>query len=66
MTTTRGLQIGYLRQDDDLDAGTSVRANVLGGMADHEWAADSGTREVVQVLLAGLDLDRQVAEPLRR
>jgi ATP-binding cassette subfamily F protein uup len=29
-------------------------------MADHEWAADSGTREVVQVLLAGLDLDRRV------
>jgi ATP-binding cassette subfamily F protein uup len=60
VTTTRGLQIGYLRQDDDLDPGTSVRANVLGGMADHEWAADSSTRDVVQVLLAGLDLDREV------
>jgi ATP-binding cassette subfamily F protein uup len=60
VTTTRGLPIGYLRQDDDLNAGTSIRANVLGGMADHEWAADSSTREVVQVLLAGLDLDRRV------
>jgi ATP-binding cassette subfamily F protein uup len=60
VTSARGLHMGYLRQDDDLDEGTSVRANVLGGMADHEWAADSGTREVVQVLLAGLDLDRRV------
>jgi ATP-binding cassette subfamily F protein uup len=60
VTTARGLQIGYLRQDDDLDAGSSVRANVLGGRADHEWAADSSTREVVHVLLAGLDLDRTV------
>jgi ABC transport system ATP-binding/permease protein len=61
VTSARGLVIGYLRQDDDLDAGTSVRSNVLGGMDDHEWAADSRTREVVQVLLAGLDLDREVA-----
>jgi ATP-binding cassette subfamily F protein uup len=61
VTTARGLVIGYLRQDDDLDPGTSVRSNVLGGLADHEWAADSRTREVVQVLLAGLDLDREVS-----
>ena len=27
-------------------------------MADHEWAADPATREVVQVLLAGVALDR--------
>jgi ATP-binding cassette subfamily F protein uup len=60
VTSARGLHVGYLRQDDDLDEGTSVRANVLGGLADHEWAADSSTREVVQVLLAGLDLDRRV------
>jgi ATP-binding cassette subfamily F protein uup len=61
VTTARGLQIGYLRQDDDLDERATVRANVLGGMADHEWAADSRTREAVQVLLAGLDLDRAVS-----
>jgi ATP-binding cassette subfamily F protein uup len=37
-----------------------VRAAVLGDRADHEWAADTTTREVVEVLLAGLDLDRIV------
>ena len=39
----------------------TVREVVLGGRADHEWAADTATREVVEELLAGLDLDRTVA-----
>src|SRR5262252_8520084 len=39
VTVTRGLQIGFLRQDDDLDPAATVRAVVLGGRADHEWAA---------------------------
>jgi ABC transport system ATP-binding/permease protein len=60
VTQARGLPIGYLRQDDDLHPESSVRANVLRGRADHEWAADASMREVVQVLLAGLDLDRPV------
>jgi ATP-binding cassette subfamily F protein uup len=62
VTRARGLEIGYLRQDDDLDESATVRRNVLGGRADHEWAADARTREAVQVLLAGLDLDRDVAD----
>ena len=33
---------------------------VLGGKADHEWAADATTREVVEELLAGVSLDRVV------
>jgi ATP-binding cassette subfamily F protein uup len=35
-----------------------VRHAVLGDRADHEWAADATTRETVEVLLAGVDLDR--------
>ena len=31
------------------------------GASDHEWAADPRTREVVEVLLAGVTLDRAVA-----
>jgi ATP-binding cassette subfamily F protein uup len=60
VTKARGLHIGYLRQDDDLHPESSVRANVLRGMADHEWAADASLREVVQVMLAGVDLDRPI------
>ncbi len=57
---TRGLQVGYLDQRDELDDNHTVREVVLGGKADHEWAADSTTREVVEVLLAGVSLDRAV------
>jgi ATP-binding cassette subfamily F protein uup len=56
----RGLHLGYLDQRDLLDDTHSVREVVLGGKADHEWAADVTTREVVEVLLAGVSLDRVV------
>ena len=61
VSRSRGLHIGYLTQGDDLDPAATVRAAVLRGKADHEWAADSTTREVVEVLLAGVSLDRVVA-----
>ena len=56
----RGLLIGHLRQHDELDDTHTVREAVLAGRSDHEWAADSRTREVVEVLLAGVTLDRAV------
>src|SRR4051794_8019353 len=56
----RGLHLGYLSQGDDLDPQATVRVAVLEGRADHEWAADPVTREVVEVLLAGVGLDRVV------
>jgi ATP-binding cassette subfamily F protein uup len=56
----RGLLVGYLRQGDDLVDTHTVRESVLGGLSDHEWAADPRTREVVEVLLAGISLDRAV------
>ena len=57
----RGLLVGYLRQTDELVDTHTVREAVLAGRSDHEWAADAGTREVVEVLLAGVTLDRAVA-----
>ena len=60
ISRTRGLHLGYLDQRDLLDDTHTVREVVLGGKADHEWAADSTTREVVEVLLAGVSLDRVV------
>ncbi len=60
VSQSRALRLGYLTQGDGLDPGASVRAVVLGERDDHEWAADSTTREVVEVLLAGIDLDRMV------
>ncbi|QIX27997.1 ABC-F family ATP-binding cassette domain-containing protein [Nocardioides sp. JQ2195] len=60
VSKTRGLHIGYLHQGDELVDTHSVREAVLGGRDDHEWAADATTREVVEVLLAGVSLDRPV------
>ena len=60
VSRNRGLQLGYLTQGDDLRPDATVREEVLQGRADHEWAADATTREAVEVLLAGVSLDRPV------
>ncbi|HEX2894261.1 MAG TPA: ABC-F family ATP-binding cassette domain-containing protein [Marmoricola sp.] len=60
ISRARGLHLGYLDQRDLLDDTHTVREVVLAGKADHEWAADATTREVVEVLLAGVSLDRVV------
>ena len=60
VSRSRGLEIGYLQQGDELDDTHSVREAVLAGLADHEWAADPRTREVVEELLVGVALDRAV------
>src|SRR5215207_6904845 len=55
------LSIGYLDQDDDITPQYSVRDVIVGGRADHSWAAEPGTRAVVEHLLAGVDLDIAVS-----
>ena len=60
VSMTRGTEIGYLHQGDKLDDTHTVREAVLGGMSDHEWAASSRSREIVEVLLAGISLERPV------
>jgi ATP-binding cassette subfamily F protein uup len=60
VSRNRGLRLGFLAQHDELAAGSTVRAAVLQGRADHEWAADQVTREAVEVLLSGVALDRTV------
>ena len=56
----RDVTVTSLGQGDDLDPASSVRATVLEGRADHEWAADPVTRDVVHTLLGDLTLDREV------
>ncbi|MGZ4454966.1 MAG: ABC-F family ATP-binding cassette domain-containing protein, partial [Nocardioides sp.] len=60
VSRSRGLLVGYLHQGDELVDTHTVREAVLGGLSDHEWAADPRSREVVEVLLAGVSLDRAV------
>jgi ATP-binding cassette subfamily F protein uup len=61
VSRARGLHLGFLTQGDDLDPDATVRDAVLGERAEHEWAADAFTREIVEVLLAGIDLERTVS-----
>ena len=49
--------IGYLRQTDETNSETTVRALIVGDKPDHVWAAQAATRAVVEHLLAGVDLD---------
>lgn len=60
VSRARGLLIGYLHQGDELIDTHTVREAVLAGRSDHEWAAEAATREIVEVLLAGVALDRSV------
>ncbi|HTZ94419.1 MAG TPA: ABC-F family ATP-binding cassette domain-containing protein [Streptosporangiaceae bacterium] len=59
-TKARDITIGYLPQAEQLTG--SVNEVVLGGVAEHEWAADSRSRSVVEALLGGIDLTADVRQ----
>ncbi|MEO3851715.1 ABC-F family ATP-binding cassette domain-containing protein [Streptomyces sp. B8F3] len=56
VTHTGGLSLGVLTQGDTLDPAATVRHEVVGDMADHEWAGDARVRDVLTGLFGGLDL----------
>jgi ATP-binding cassette subfamily F protein uup len=58
VTRVNGLGSALLGQGDDLDPGKTIRAELVGGRADHEWQADRRFREVLDGLLGGVSLDR--------
>jgi ABC transport system ATP-binding/permease protein len=62
VTHTSGLSVGYLRQTDDFAEGSSIRTIIVGGRADHIWAAEPDTRTVVEHLLGEVDLDSAIAD----
>jgi ATP-binding cassette subfamily F protein uup len=58
VTRTGGVSLGVLGQGDELDATQTIRAEVVGGRADHEWQADARFRSVLDGLLGGVDITR--------
>ncbi|WP_037608186.1 ABC-F family ATP-binding cassette domain-containing protein [Streptacidiphilus rugosus] len=56
VTHVTGLQIGVLAQGDALDPAATIRHEVIGDKADHEWAGDAKIRDVLLGLFGGLDL----------
>ncbi|NUS12083.1 MAG: ABC-F family ATP-binding cassette domain-containing protein [Streptomyces sp.] len=56
VTHQGGLRLGVLSQHDSLDPAATVRHEVVGDRADHEWAGDARIRDVLTGLFGGLDL----------
>ncbi|WP_327355512.1 ABC-F family ATP-binding cassette domain-containing protein [Streptomyces sp. NBC_01304] len=56
VTHNGGLQLGVLTQHDSLDPEATIRHEVIGDMADHEWAGNAKIRDVLTGLFGGLDL----------
>jgi ATP-binding cassette subfamily F protein uup len=58
VTRATGLDLALLGQGDDLDEARTVRDELVGGRADHEWAADARFRTVLDGLLGGVAIRR--------
>ncbi|MFE1950204.1 MULTISPECIES: ABC-F family ATP-binding cassette domain-containing protein [Streptomyces] len=56
VTHSGGLHLGVLTQHDSLDPEATVRHEVIGDLADHEWAGSAKIRDVLTGLFGGLDL----------
>ncbi|WP_255950258.1 ABC-F family ATP-binding cassette domain-containing protein [Streptomyces odontomachi] len=56
VTHSGGLRLGVLTQHDSLDSAATVRHEVIGDLADHEWAGDARIRDVLTGLFGGLAL----------
>ncbi|MFI1824917.1 ABC-F family ATP-binding cassette domain-containing protein [Streptomyces sp. NPDC020412] len=56
VTHSGGLRLGVLTQHDSLDSAATVRHEVIGDLADHEWAGNAKIRDVLTGLFGGLDL----------
>ncbi|WP_372408146.1 ABC-F family ATP-binding cassette domain-containing protein [Streptomyces luteireticuli] len=50
------VRLGVLTQHDSLDASATIRHEVIGDLADHEWAGNAKIRDVLTGLFGGLDL----------
>ncbi|PAU69647.1 ABC transporter ATP-binding protein [Bifidobacterium italicum] len=55
-----GLTLGVLGQRDELDDDATLRQAALEGRDDYEWAAQTQSREIVEALLGGLNLDAKI------
>ena len=58
MTRTGGVTVALLGQGDDLDSSRTIRDELVGGRADHEWAGDAAFRAVLDGLLGGVEMRR--------
>jgi ATP-binding cassette subfamily F protein uup len=58
VTRANDLDIALIAQGDDLDGDKTIREELVGGRADHEWAGDPVFRGVLHGLLGGVEMTR--------
>jgi ABC transport system ATP-binding/permease protein len=58
VTRAGGLGVALLGQGDELDERRTIREELVGGRADHEWAGDKAFRAVLDGLLGGVGISR--------
>ena len=58
VTRVNGLHLDMLGQGDHLDEASTVRQELVGGRADHEWAGDKAFRNVLDGLMGGVEMRR--------
>lgn len=61
VTYRGGVRLGVLTQRDTFSDTTSVGEAIVGTMAEHEWAGDARTREIIAALVPDLSFDVQIA-----
>ncbi|MBJ7471901.1 MAG: ABC-F family ATP-binding cassette domain-containing protein, partial [Solirubrobacteraceae bacterium] len=55
---TGTLHLASVGQGDELDPTKTIRDQLVGGRADHEWAGDARFRDVLDGLLGGVEMTR--------
>jgi ATPase subunit of ABC transporter with duplicated ATPase domains len=60
VTVRGGVTVGVLDQADTLDDDDTVSNAVVNGRAEHEWAGDPRTRDVIAGLLGDIDWDARL------
>jgi ATP-binding cassette subfamily F protein uup len=58
VTRSGGVGIAVLGQGDELDPARTIREELIGGRADHEWAGDAAFRSVLDGLMGGVGMAR--------
>jgi ATP-binding cassette subfamily F protein uup len=58
LTRSGDVDLAMIAQGDELEAGRTVRDELVGGRADHEWAGDAAFRAVLDGLLGGVAVSR--------
>ena len=58
----KGLRVGYLDQDDYLNANSTVEHTVVGKQPNHQWAGNSRIRDVISGLLAEVPWQTEIGQ----